>query len=171
MAIWRKPNIRLCAKRDSMSVAFRREGDEEHLEPKFEIPIPPGPNLVTVRGLGLIRSRIAEIEKRLATLADEAEIKIAKRDLRYWQTREVTAELAPIPSGSKVEIGTRVSFRLAGKLRSLGIVGDDEADPAHGLVSYAAPLARALMGAEQGDVLEFAGKDDAIEVLEIALIA
>ena len=37
-----------------MSVAFRRDGDEEHLEPKFEIPIPPGPNLVTARGLALI---------------------------------------------------------------------------------------------------------------------
>ena len=37
-----------------MSVAFRRESDEEHLEPKFEIPIPPGPNLVTARGLALI---------------------------------------------------------------------------------------------------------------------
>ena len=27
-----------------MSVAFRRESDEEHLEPIFEIPLPPGPN-------------------------------------------------------------------------------------------------------------------------------
>ena len=34
-----------------MSVAFRRESDEEHKEPKFEIPIPVGPNLVTAAGL------------------------------------------------------------------------------------------------------------------------
>ena len=65
-----------------MSVAFRREGDEEHLEPKFEIPIPPGPNLVTPRGLALIKFRVAEIETRLKELVDEAEIKSAKRDLR-----------------------------------------------------------------------------------------
>ena len=39
-----------------MSVAFRREGDDEHLEPKFEIPIPPGPNLVTARGAALIHA-------------------------------------------------------------------------------------------------------------------
>jgi len=154
-----------------MSVAFRREGDEEHLEPKFEIPIPPGPNWVTPRGLELISNRVAEIETRIAGLSDEAEINIARRDLRYWQTREVMAELVAQPGGDTVEIGTRVTFRLGGKLRSLGIVGDDEADPAGGLVSYAAPLARALMGAEVGDVLEFAGKDDAIEVLEIAVIA
>ncbi len=153
-----------------MSVAFRREGDEEHLEPKFEIPIPLGPNLVTPRGLALIRSRVAEIEARLGGLVDEAEIKSAKRDLRYWQTREVTAELAPEPSGKTVEFGTTVSFHLNGKSRSLSIVGDDEADPAKGLVSFSAPLARALMGAEAGDVLEFGGEDDAIEVLEIGVI-
>jgi hypothetical protein len=29
------------AERADMSVAFRRDGDEEHLEPKFELPIPP----------------------------------------------------------------------------------------------------------------------------------
>ncbi len=153
-----------------MSVAFRREGDEEHLEPKFEIPIPMGPNLVTARGFAQISARIAEIAARLATLTDEAEIKSAKRDLRYWQTREVTAELVPEPSGKTVEIGTTVSFRLNGKTRSLSIVGDDEADPAKGLVSFSAPLSRALMGAEAGDMLEFGGVEDAIEVLGVGVI-
>ena len=37
-----------------MSVAFRRDSDEEHKEPRFELPIPPGPNYVTERGLALI---------------------------------------------------------------------------------------------------------------------
>ena len=153
-----------------MSVAFRREGDDEHLEPKFELPIPMGPNLVTARGLALISQRVAEIAARLATLSDEAEIKSAKRDLRYWQTREVTAQRVPVPSGKTVEIGTTVRFRLRGKTRSLSIVGDDEADPAKGLVSFSAPLSRALMGAEAGDVLEFGGVEDAIEVLGVGVI-
>ena len=43
-----------------MSVAFRRESDEEHLEPKFELPIPPGPNVVTQRGYHLIGARVSE---------------------------------------------------------------------------------------------------------------
>jgi transcription elongation GreA/GreB family factor len=153
-----------------MSVAFRRDGDEEHLEPKFEIPIPPGPNLVTARGLDLIKRRVAEIEASLKHISDETEIKAARRDLRYWQTREVTAELIPIPNGKTVEIGTQVSFRLRDKARNLSIVGDDEADPAKGLVSFSAPLSRALMGAERGDVLEFSGEDDAIEVLGIEVV-
>ncbi len=154
-----------------MSVAFRREGDEEHLEPKFEIPIPPGPNLVTPRGLSLIRSRIAEITDRLAALSDEVEIKSAKRDLRYWQTREVTAQLVPAAIGEAVEIGTRVKFSLNGKVRELSIVGDDEADPAQGRISFSAPLARALLGAEAGDLLDFAGKEDAIAIESIAILS
>lgn len=156
-----------------MSVAFRREGDEEHLEPKFEIPIPPGPNLVTARGLALIGARITELETQIAALvaagAEESAVKAAQRDLRYWQTRQVTAELVATPSGGTVEIGTTVTFRLNGKQRVLGIVGDDEADPAAGLVSFSAPLARAMISAETGELLEFAGKDDAIEILVIAV--
>ena len=151
-----------------MSVAFRREGDDEHLEPKFEIPIPPGPNLVTPRGLEQIARRVAEIEARIAAGGEEAEITAAKRDLRYWQTRQITAELAPQPTGETVEFGTTVSFLLNGKERTLSIVGDDEADPAGGYISFSAPLARALLGAEVGEVLPFGGADDAIEVLSIA---
>ena len=111
-----------------MSVAFRRDGDEEHLEPKFEIPIPPGPNLVTARGLALIAARVSALEAQLADTQDETAIKSLKRDLRYWQTRQITAQLVPVPSGETVEIGTRVRFRLNGTERTLAIVGDDQDD-------------------------------------------
>ena len=152
-----------------MSVAFRRDGDEEHLEPKFEIPIPPGPNRVTARGLALIAERIAGIEEQLAEATDEAEIAALKRDLRYWQTRQITAELMPVPGGETVEFGAIVTFRLNGKQRVLTLVGDDEADPAAGLIAWTAPLARALMGAELGDLLDFGGREEAIEVLGITV--
>jgi transcription elongation GreA/GreB family factor len=156
-----------------MSVAFRREGDDEHLEPKFEIPIPPGPNLVTARGLALIGARVAELEARLAAIAgdpaNEAGIAAAKRDLRYWQTRQITAELVPVPSGETVEIATTVTFRMSGKVKDLTIVGNDEADPAEGRIAFSAPLARALIGAQPGDLLDFAGKDEAIAVISIAV--
>lgn len=156
-----------------MSVAFRRESDEEHLEPKFEIPIPPGPNLVTARGLALIqecvRSLKADIAAGSAAPDREQAIIAARRDLRYWQTRQATAELVPVPSGETVEIGTTVTFRLDDGERTLTITGDDEADPAHGLIAFSAPLARALMHGEEGDVLPFRGEDDAIEILSIAV--
>jgi transcription elongation GreA/GreB family factor len=150
-----------------MSVAFRRDGDEEHLEPKFEIPIPPGPNRVTARGLALIGARVAELESRIAALSEDAAITAAKRDLRYWQTRQVTAQLVPPASGDTADFGTRVTFRHKGKERTITIVGDDEADPANGLIAFSAPLARALTGAEVGEWLAFAGQEDALEVLAI----
>lgn len=152
-----------------MSVAFRREGDDEHLEPKFEIPIPPGPNRVTVRGLALIGTRVRELEARLAGGGHEGQVTAVKRDLRYWQTRQITAELAPVPTGDTVEFGTTVTFRMGGQERALAIVGDDEADPAAGRIAFSAPLARAMIGAEPGELVAFAGREDAIEVLAVAV--
>ena len=64
-----------------MSVAFRRESDEEHLEPKFELPIPPGPNLVTERGYALIKARHDRLETELQGALGEDERKAA---LRRW---------------------------------------------------------------------------------------
>ncbi len=68
-----------------MSVAFRRESDEEHLEPRFELPIPPGPNLVTPRGRDLIEARVVELEAALAATANAEAAKPIARDLRYWK--------------------------------------------------------------------------------------
>jgi transcription elongation GreA/GreB family factor len=152
-----------------MSVAFRRESDEEHLEPKFEIPIPPGPNLVTARGLALIQTKVAELEGLLPALTEETALNAARRDLRYWRTRLATAQLAPVPGGATVEFGCTVTYRHNGKLRSITIVGDDESDPAAGLIAFSAPLSRALMQGEPGDAVAFVGKPDAIEIVAIAV--
>ncbi len=153
-----------------MSVAFRRESDEEHKEPRFELPIPVGPNLVTAAGLAQIETRVAELEALVAAERDEAALESAKRELRYWRTRLATAQLAPPPPADEVGFGSRVSFRQAGALRRIDIVGDDEADPPAGRISFSAPLARALIGACVGDLVDFAGRPEALEVIEIAPI-
>ena len=154
-----------------MSVAFRRESDEAHLEPKFELPIPPGPNLVTARGLAQIRARVAELEATLPGLADEDAIKAARRELRYWGTRQSTAQLMDKANGSRVSFGCTVTFQMNRKQRAITIVGNDEADPAAGLLSFSAPLSRALMDAEAGEKLDFANEKDAIEVISIGISA
>ncbi len=153
-----------------MSVAFRRESDEEHLEPKFELPIPPGPNLVTANGLTQIRLKVAELEALVLQLAEETEITAARRQLRYWRTRQTTAQVVPVPDGTIVAFGCTVDFRFKGRIRSLTIVGDDEADPTSGILAFSAPLCRAMMNAVVGDVLDFAGAPDAIEVLAIHVL-
>lgn len=152
-----------------MSVAFRRESDEEHLEPKFERPIPAGPNRVTRAGTQLIADAIADLEQRIATAAPES-IEALRRDLRYWQTRHATAIETPAPADGTAGFGTTVTIRMGDRIRTLAIVGDDEADPAADRLAFGAPLARALVGAEVGESLPFAGREDAIEVLAIAPI-
>ena len=155
-----------------MSVAFRREGDDEHLEPKFELPIPPGPNLVTERGAKLIEAKVTELGAAIGAAetegAAEDAIKSLKRDLRYWNTRHATMEIQPRAVGSEAAFGTRVRYRLNGRENEVSIVGDDEADPAAGLISFSSPLARALIGAGVGDFADFGGKSDAIEVLGLS---
>lgn len=148
-----------------MSVAFRRESDEEHKEPRFELPIPAGPNRVTARGLELIDARVTELEAALAVAADDEARETLRRDLRYWHTRQTTAELAPVPGEDMVAIGSRVRFRMGGRERQIDIVGADEADPAADRIAFQAPLAAALIGAEPGERVDFNGKSEAIEVI------
>jgi len=150
-----------------MSVAFRRESDEEHKEPKFELPLPPGPNLVTPRGLAMIEAKVSELEASIAANAADPEIETARRELRYWLTRHTTAQLAPPPEPGVVGFGTRVTFLLNGRERRIDIVGDDEADPASNRLAFSAPLSQALMGGEAGDLLDFNGKAEAIEILAV----
>ena len=149
-----------------MSVAFRRESDEEHKEPRFELPIPAGPNLVTEDGPALIAARIAALEVE-ATDADEARRAEIARELRYWHTRRVTAIVAPPPPADEIAFGSRVRIAMDGAERDIRIVGDDEADPAAGLIAFSAPLARALIGAGEGESVSLLGRDEAIAVIAI----
>jgi transcription elongation GreA/GreB family factor len=150
-----------------VSVAFRRESDEEHLEPSFAIPIPPGRNLVTAAGREAIAARVAELEALPPPVDDEKARKALLRDVTYWRQRLATAEIMPVPSGETVEFGCRVRLRLKGKEREIVLVGSDEADPAQGKLAYTAPLARAVMGAAAGDLVDFNGEDAVIEVLAV----
>lgn len=152
-----------------MSVAFRRESDEEHKEPRFELPLPPGPNLVTPRGFALIKARIAALEAELAG-ADETSREPIKRDLRYWHARASSAEIAPAPPPDLVAFGTAVTYELGGVMRTIAIVGSDEADPATDRVTFTAPLVRAMMGSAAGDAVSFNGKEDAIRVIRVMVI-
>ncbi|THD34822.1 MAG: nucleoside-diphosphate kinase [Sphingomonas sp.] len=149
-----------------MSVAFRRESDEEHEEPRFELPIPAGPNLVTEAGPALIDARIAALEAE-AVDADEPRREEIARSLRYWHTRRVTAIVAPPPPADEIAFGSRVRIGMDGVERDIRIVGDDEADPAAGLIAFSAPLARALIGAGERETVEMPGRDGAVEVVAI----
>lgn len=142
-----------------MSVAFTKEDSAETAAETMlpEKPVPGGPNLVTTNGLALLERQLAE-----ASAAYEAALAIEDinerrrhsanpwRDLRYLNERLRTAQLVPPPeSNDVVAFGSRVTIeRDDGRTQTYTIVGEDEA----GTISFASPLARALMGKEVGDV-------------------
>ena len=67
---------------------------------------------------------------------------------------------------TEVQFGCTVTIlREDGRRQTYRIVGEDEADPSRGTISYLSPVARALTGKKRGDVVR-AGTSDA-EVIEI----
>jgi len=159
-----------------MSRAFTRE---ESAETAAEVelpdrPISPHPNLVTASGLEALTNamtdsrnaydaahRIEDVGERRRAVA------VASRDMRYFADRLRTAQLVP-PSAdfSAVAFGHRVTFRRDdGRRQTFRIVGEDEADPRNGSISYVSPVARALIGRTAGEIV-LAG-DHEIEILSI----
>lgn len=153
-----------------MSRAFVKEIDDGAFEDLPERPISPHRNLVTPEGLAAMDAEIARLRSALNAARAEgdkhAEAR-ALRDLRYWMARHASAELmTPPPANDVVHFGAQVDIERAdGRRESYRIVGEDEADPAHGTISYVSPMAQALMGKTEGDVARVAGKD--VEIISI----
>lgn len=154
-----------------MSRAFVKEMDEAAPERLPELPVSPHPNPVTRRGMELIEAELKRIERELARGPDEAAVARLRRDQRYWSARHASAQVtAPDPGSPEAAFGSRVTLRRDGRApETIEIVGEDEADPAAGRLSWVSPIAAALIGAERGDVVEAGPRDPPIqvEVLEV----
>lgn len=146
-----------------MSVAFTKEDSAETAAETMlpEKPIPDGPNLVTARGLADLQRQLAEATAAYETAVATEDVNERRRqaagpyrDLRYLSERLRTAQVVPPPNTTDtVAFGSRITFqRDDGRTQTFTIVGEDEADPKSGTLSFASPLARALMGKEVGDV-------------------
>jgi transcription elongation GreA/GreB family factor len=142
-----------------MSSAFIREQDDIVREDLADRPVSLHRNLVTPAGFAQIEAQIsrqqAEIER--ATAEDDLHaLALAQRELRYWSARRASAEIVqPIADKSHVRFGHQVVLELANGARvSFRLVGEDEADPAKGLLPYVAPLAKTLLGKSVGDAVQ-----------------
>src|SRR5580704_7614869 len=159
-----------------MSVAFTREESAEKAA-AVELPnrpISPYPNLVTQSGLKALDAAMAAARAAYhATqqIEDFSErrnaVAAASRDMRYFLERLRTAQLMPDPvDRDTVAFGSRATFaRDDGRRQTFRIVGEDEADPRAGSISYVSPIARALIGRAAGETV-LAG-DHEIEILSI----
>lgn len=100
-----------------------------------------------------LEGRIAEIEHKLASA----------------QVVDVTK----VNAGGKVVFGATVRIADSdGKEAQYQIVGEDEADSKSGLISINSPIARALIGRKEGDVVEVAapGGTRELEILGVEYV-
>jgi transcription elongation GreA/GreB family factor len=159
-----------------MAVAFTREEDYESQAADLpDRPVSTHPNLVTASGLAAIEAELAAARAAYALAqteggisADRTAMARATRDLRYWSQRRASAQLTqPDGDADKALFGRTVDFeREDGRRQSFRIVGEDEADPAQGSVSYVSPLARALLGKAVGDVVSVNGAE--VEIVAVS---
>jgi transcription elongation GreA/GreB family factor len=154
-----------------MSRAFVKESDDAG-EPLPELAISPHPNFVTAEGLRLVEARIEALEAELGSAraaGDKLTLARVNRDLRYWTQRRATARVVPpVRQPDSVRFGVIVSLRFTddGSNGRFTIVGEDEADPARGLVSFVSPLAKALLGKRVGDEVRALERGAEIVALE-----
>jgi transcription elongation GreA/GreB family factor len=159
-----------CRQHASMSRAFVKESDGAEGEGLAELKVSPHRNLVTAEGLALIEAAVERLRAELSAAraaADRAAVQRIQRDLRYWSERRRSAEVVPPgPSGGQARFGSVVALeRPDGSRLEYRIVGEDEADPARGSISWVSPLARLLIGASIGDEVELA--DGPATIVEI----
>ncbi len=157
-----------------MSVASTRDADVESAAADLpDRPISSQPNLVTASGLAALDAALAEAKAAYALAqsaagigADRTPMARATRDLRYYAARRASAQRLDTSGESMVvRFGDTVTFeRDDGRRQTYRIVGEDEADPAAGAISYVSPLARALLGKTVGDTAALG--DGELEVLE-----
>jgi transcription elongation GreA/GreB family factor len=146
-----------------MSRAFVRETDAEVIDPLPDRPISPHPNFVTMTGFAKIDARVNEFNAaRDAAIAadDTAALPGIDRELRYWKQRRSSARIiAPPATPEVVRFGVNVQLQFDdGGGRDFRLVGEDEADPAGGLLSWSSPLGKALIGRRLGDTVEVLGR-------------
>ena len=144
-----------------MSRAFVKEA-EDKVEELSDRPISGHRNLVTPQGLAAIEAalvRFEEAHREAISKADAHAAAAAMREVRYWRARRASAEVVRTPPEPiTASFGTTVTLRRDdGREQTFRIVGEDEADPSRGSVSYVSPLARAIMTGGPGDTVEIAG--------------
>jgi transcription elongation GreA/GreB family factor len=159
-----------------LSVAFTKEESAETAAETLlpDRPISPHPNLVTEAGLQALQAQLQDAREayEAAQAIEDVNEKrrqsaVPLRDARYLTERLRTAQVVPAPASTDtVAFGSTVTFsRADGRVQTYRIVGEDEADPKAGSISFVAPVAKSLMGKAVGDVVGSGAQE--IEILSI----
>jgi transcription elongation GreA/GreB family factor len=160
-----------------MSVAFVKEESAEAASETLlpDRPISPHPTLVTEAGLKALELQLKRAREAYEVACGIEDVNERRRqaanplrDVRYFAARVHTAHVVPNPASfDTVAFGASVTFRRDdGRVQQYRIVGEDEADPKAGSISFVSPLARILMGKSVGDVMTSA--DQELEIIAIS---
>jgi transcription elongation GreA/GreB family factor len=160
-----------------LSVAFTKEDSAETASETLlpDRPVSPHPNLVTEDGLKALELQLDRAREAYDTAQQIEDVNERRRqaatplrDARYFAARLRTAQVMANPgSNDTVAFGSTVTFkREDGRVQTYHIVGEDEADPKAGSISYVSPVARLLMGKAVGDVAGVSGQE--LEVIAIS---
>lgn len=154
-----------------MNKAFVKEADEEELLPSPEMPTGVH-NYITPSGFARLQEELRTLHTQRSPSDDQQAHAVREREQRmhYLQTRIDTAEVV---DASQHEDGGQVFFGASVRYTSLEddsqhdvlIVGLDETDPAQGSISWLSPIAQALLGADEGDVVVLERPDGDEELL------
>ena len=144
-----------------MSRAFVKEAENATAELSAR-PISPHRNFVTEAGLAAIEGALGRFEAAHRAASDKGDKEAAAtalREARYWRARRASAEVVKPPLDKRRAcFGMTVTLhRHDGREQRFRIVGEDEADPPRGTVSYVSPLARAVLTHGPGETVEIAG--------------
>jgi transcription elongation GreA/GreB family factor len=162
-----------------MSRAFVNEDAGADRPDLPELPVPPGPNIVTPRGLAALHAQIARRQADLAALKarpdrlDKLPEAAAERDLRWLEARLKAAVVIDPAAHDLTEVAFGLAVAVAdpdGVETTYEIVGEDEADATRHRIAPNSPLARALLGAQVGDVVTWRRPSGPLE-LEVTRIA
>jgi transcription elongation GreA/GreB family factor len=160
-----------------LSVAFTKEDSAETASETLlpDRPVSPHPNLVTEAGLKALESQLDHAREAYETAQKIEDVNERRRqaatplrDARYFAARVRTAQVVADPSSTDiVAFGSTVTFRRDdGRVQTYRIVGEDEADPKTGSISFISPVARVLMGKAAGDVVGTSGQE--LEIIAIS---
>lgn len=140
-----------------MSRAFVKESDGVDGQELPELQVSPHRNLVTPAGRKQIEDNVLRLQAELTAAraaGDRSTLARVQRDLRYWSERLRSAEVVAKPAGDVARFGSIVTLEKGdGSRVEYQIVGEDEADPARGKISYVSPIAKRLIGARAGDAV------------------
>jgi len=162
----------------TMSRAFVNEDNAAaQADQPVERQVSTQPNYVTAQGLDLLQGKVSELQSLHAEQsakgeqADKQRLADLERDLRYFQQRLASAQVVPnATSTEKVQIGSWVTYLDEhDDEHRVQLVGEDQADAAHGLINWGSPLGRALLGAQRNDEVlwQRPAGDQLIEVIRI----